>query len=282
MVRVGIAVVLLTLLVPRAQEREIPWAGTWEEACKEAATRNVPIFLLFMKDGQAECNAVRTGTLTDKNLRAYLYEMAVPVVAHTADEGYCHEAITETDPETGKPIIRCPLYGGISCLEHDALHVKLAPEYKVTAYPKAFVLGPDGKPVTGTGRVMSSDAMEIMKKIRFVQKKLGKPMRRSLFDDAERKVADGRAHFENDDVRKAIKVLQRLVKDKKAPETFKEEARGVLNEINQAGMKRYGEAMELMEKDPDGGKKILRSLRKDYKGVEVAEKARQTLRDLEE
>ncbi len=257
---------------------EIPWAKTWKAAVREATTRQVPILVFFLKDGQAESDAVREETLTDGRLVSYLDEVAVAVVAHTGDDLFVHNPDPIEDA-TGATIYRCPYYKTIECLHHIVLHSKVIQLLGANRYPSAYLLGSDGKPLQGEGRVDPMDPGGLVATLAQAQKKIGKPMRRSVYARAERLVTAGRIAFEAGKTKKAIQTLQAVEKDKKSPEPFRKEATDLLNEINQAGMSALREASRQLEQDREAGKKALRRIRAEYRGLEAGEKAKQSLID---
>ena len=257
---------------------DIQWAKTWEAAVQEATTRQVPILVFVLKDGQAESDAVRADTLTDGRLVGYLNEVAVGVVAHTGDDRNVHSPDVVEDG-SGGVIYRCPLYKTIECLQHNVLHSKVIQLLKADLYPSAYLLGSDGKPLQGRGRVDPMDPGALVATLVQAQKTIGKPMRRSVYAKAEKLVAGGRAAFEAGEMKKAIQTLQAVEKDKKAPEPFKKEATEILNEINQAGMAALREASGLLEQDREAAKKAMRRIRTAYRGLEAGDKAKQALID---
>lgn len=275
----GSAIAFVALMAVSADEPTILWARSWEAAYEEARLRNVPIFVAFLKDGCPGSMAMQGDAFRDRMLVSFLNEVAVPLIAHTADVGISHEPEEYVDPKTGKRSFRCPLYKTITCTEHNAIHGKALDviSVKVKRTPKVFVLGPDGKPLERKGEVKSTQAREIVGALMRAQKRLGKPLSRSSYRKASEKIEAGRAAFEAKDYPKAISTLRAVGRNRKAPEGLRKKAEAILEELNGRGLELLREAKRVIEEDPEEGLKRLRKLRSDFRGLPVADEAKRAL-----
>lgn len=271
--------IVLASMVAGPGEGQIRWARSWKVALREAKTRNVPLFLSCLKDGCSVSQGRLATELRDPTLVAYLNEMAVPLAAHTADTGLSHEPEEHQDPRTGETSFRCPIYKTITCTEHNYIYSRAQDLFDLKEIPRCFVLGPEGKPVEGSGEVKGGKAPQIVIALRRVQKKLGKPLRRSAFSRGQERLKTGRAAIGAEEFPRAIRTLQALAGDRKAPKMQREEARVVLSEINEIGLLRLAKAKETLEEDREAGLKLLRKLKSQFKGLDAAKAARGALVD---
>ena len=275
----GRAVALLLVAVSGVafDEAQIFWAPSWEEARKEATTRRVPILVAFLKDGEARSVDVWDTTFQDPLMVAYLNEVAVPLPAHTAaaDKGHSPESIV--DPRTGKTTDRCSVYKVITCPDHNSIHSEALTFLRVTETPRCFVLGPEGKPLSGTGEVKGTRPQDLLQALKAAQRSLGKPLSRTIYRRARDKLAQGRAHFEAEEFAPAIRALQGLAKDRKAPDVFRKESEQLLSEVNAAGIDRVVKAQSVLRENPKEGRRLLREMRATFRGLEAAEVAKRAL-----
>jgi hypothetical protein len=270
---------ILGLLPGGPAEDRILWTRSWKEALKEAKTLNVPVYLAVLKDGCGASDGMVANTFQDRTLIAYLNEKAVPIVGHTADVAWCHEQEVTTDPKTGKTILRCPIYKGISCNDHNAIYAEAERLFEFKVTPRSYVLDAEGKPLDGSGKVRGNKPKDIMAALGKAQKKLGKPNSRSVYRGAQVKLAEGRASFEAKEFRKAIKKLGSLSGDSGAPGAMRKEAEKLLAKINEAGFEQLGKAKEVLENDREEGRKLLKKITEDFIGLEVAKAAKRALRE---
>ena len=258
-------------------EAQILWAPSWEEARKEARTRRVPILVAFLKDGEDRSKDVWDTTFQDPMMVAYLNEVAVPLPAHTAAADAGHSSETIVDPRTGKAASRCSVYKVITCPDHNSIHAEGLTFLRVRETPKCFVLGPDGKPLWGTGEVKGTRPRDLLLALKAAQRRLGKPLGRTIYRRAPDKLAQGRAHLEAKEYASAIRALQGLTKDRRAPDVFRKESEELLSEVNAEGMDRVVKAQSVLREEPKEGRRLLREIRATFRGLEASEVAKRAL-----
>lgn len=276
------ALAIVTLIALGADEPAIEWARSWDDAFREAKQRNVPIFLAFLKDGCPGSTALLGTTFRDPMVVAYLNEVAVPLAAHTADVGMSHEPEEVVDPKTGAKSYRCPIYKTITCTDHNYIHSQALDLIEVKETPKCFVLGPDGKPVDGTGEVRGSKPKEIVEALRRTQKKIGRPLSRSTYRKAMEGIEAGLAAFDAGDWPSAISVLRGVSRNRKGPEGLRKRADEILAEVNDKGLDLLREAKVILEENPEEGLRRIRKLRSDFRGLPAADEAKRILAESRE
>jgi len=113
-------------------------ATDWAKAVAEAKGRRVPIFLSLQFDTCGQCDRTRAQLFRDPRFVAYCNEHLVVAVGHRA----APQAGVDDHPESEDG--SCPLYDGITCVDHHAIFnraIRVVQVFRVS--PGNFVLHPD-------------------------------------------------------------------------------------------------------------------------------------------
>jgi formylglycine-generating enzyme required for sulfatase activity len=122
-------------LPPSTRER-LRFARSWEEAREEAKARNCPILASLQYDTCGQCDRVRVGLFRDPAFIRFVNEHAVLIVGHKPGDA-------EDAPHTPGPDDACPLYPGLTCLDHHVIWDDLLPRVeRFRISPGMFILDP--------------------------------------------------------------------------------------------------------------------------------------------
>lgn len=111
-------------------------ATDFDAAVLEAKRRNVPVFLSLLFDTCGQCDRTRAELFRDPRFIAYCNENLVVIVGHQPGDAF-------EDPHPANADGTCPLYPGLTCVQHNALFacgLEVVNTFVVS--PGNFVLNP--------------------------------------------------------------------------------------------------------------------------------------------
>jgi hypothetical protein len=198
------------------------YVPTYAEAWAEARLRNVPVYLVFLKDNCGACNGIRRSLLVDPAFAAWANEHLVLLVGHSDPN---HPA--DVEGPDGKPVAGCPVYPGLLCEQHRQVDVDVEvgenglPRIAVgNDRPTAFLLSPGGDAVRVAGSALYEGGM-IREKAEAVQKAAGAPVTRSQHEAYGAAFAAVREAAEAGRFKDALKAFQAVEKEaKKVPPSY--------------------------------------------------------------
>lgn len=206
------------------------------------------------------------------------YEYVVPCIAHRTKS---HGSTEVTDPRTRAVRKSCEKYPSISCEVHEAfLSVPLQHSFT----PASFICKPDGTSIVGPEDQKGWDRAvgTLTKKLEEVQRQLGRPFPRLLYDKAIREIEAADRAFEDGKFEKAVKALRKLEKDRKLPEALREGRVGErLAAFGAKGQELLDEAKAKRETAPDEALALAKKVRKEFVGLDCAEAASELVKEWE-
>ncbi len=136
--------------LPRDRD-PIYWRSDWQKASIEAKERNVPIYLVVMRDGDALCDMTRESLWTNREYRGVVDDECVPVIVILPPDGdgRPHSEIP-ADPEGGSSP-RCSVVPTLRCAQHDDLTGRIPLEWRGATgmLPERRLLDAEGSELVG-------------------------------------------------------------------------------------------------------------------------------------
>lgn len=186
--RVALAFVA-TLSLASAQGG-VPWfAGTWEEAMKAAADRNVPILVAFIQDDEEANERIIDQFYGDKDF-IEMCMRTVPVMANISS----HKPV---EGPGGRTV--CSKFGHVACSEHRNIEMAVRPLYfpdGTVVTPTHIVARPDGTEISRLIDVHSLNAYQGM--VRGATSDLGKGLGLKEYEAVKSALAKARSFLERD------------------------------------------------------------------------------------
>jgi len=198
------------------------YVPTYAQAWAEARLRNVPVYLVFLKDNCGACNGIRRSLLADPAFASWANEHVVLVVGHSDPN---HPA--DVEGADGKPVAGCPVYAGLLCEQHRQVDVDVEagedgrPRIAVgNDRPTAFLLSPSGESTRIAGSALYEGEM-IREKTEAVQKAAGALVTRSQHQAFLAAFATVQTAAEEGRFKDALRAFQAIEKDaKKIPPSY--------------------------------------------------------------
>ncbi|MCZ6603063.1 MAG: hypothetical protein O6952_08655 [Planctomycetota bacterium] len=271
----------LGVLPQRAPLEKVQWYKNLDEALEVAKARNVIVFLSFQRDGDKKGKLQLRGTFSNHLFVKRAKEQFVCVIAHRgAVQGEEHQPDQVVDPRSGATVYKCPLYEGITCEHHRTIYRQIKAKYKFKEPPATFLLDPAGEVLVGP-KGFPPAAIHAFKKIDEAQKKLeGKSISASRYRKILKSFNKADGQFADEKYMYAISAYRRLEKNRSFTPVLKAQATEALKEINGIGMQLIEKGMKVREEDAEGGLKLLKKVRYEFKGLEAGDKAKKIIDEI--
>jgi tetratricopeptide (TPR) repeat protein len=210
------------------------WSGTWDGAFAEAKTRNVPVMVVFIQDGEDASERTVTGTFKDPEY-VKLTQRVVPIVVSLQIHGLKKEEVGGVVKGV------CSKFGGTTCEAHQALETPARTELcgAEVQTPQHVLVLPDKSIV---GRIVDvapvSGYQELIVK---AAKKLGRGLTAAELKQVRDQFREAEAKIEKQDWATAIKLAKdALTVSKGTP--FAKQAEAILARIEEDAKKQIERA----------------------------------------
>jgi hypothetical protein len=232
MVRAAIALLLLAFAAPAQQPstKQVEWwSGTWEAAFTEAKTRNVPVLVVFIQDGEEANERLVTGTFTDPEYIKTTHRV-LPIVVSIQFHGIKKEEVGGVVKGV------CSKFGSTTCDAHQNLesHARVELCGSEVQTPQHVLVLPDK---TIVGRIIDiapvSGYQELVAK---GVKKLGRGLTSAELKQVRDQFRDAEARIEKQDWAGAVKVTKEALNVTKGT-PFAKQAEAILARIEEGAKK---------------------------------------------
>jgi len=196
---------LLSLLAPPSlAQRFIHWFdGTFKAAQEEARSRNVPLLIAFIMDGEEANDRIVNGLYKDAGF-IKLTSRCVPLVA---SQGTHPKRKQVVDGHTRSV---CRRFGAISCSQHRQIEWVCREKYwKETVITPSHIMAlPDGTEVARILDVAGTD--RFAEALKTAQNKLGRGLSRKTYREVQQELRLARSELRGEKLQAAIQRLLKL------------------------------------------------------------------------
>ena len=207
-------------------------------------------------------------------------EWAVCVVAHVSGRGKGHQPVEVYDRKTKQKVKRCPHYPTISCEDHTRVYQDTRGKFQFRYVPSSFICNAKGEIIISNDGLKSVKIDDYINKLREAQKRMGPGLPASKYRKVRQDLEKAEKYAQSEKFRKAISIYKKLQGSKKYPETLRNRMEKKLEELNERGLKLVEEAREKASSDPKEAKKLLKKVKKEFRGLEAYEKAKEALKEM--